>query len=419
MKDKEVLSYILSLEKRGVLFGLENITSILRAIKNPEKAYSTVHIGGTNGKGSVAKVLSSILTFQGFRCGRYTSPHLHIITERFSVNEREMEYDEFVEISMYVWERIENEKIEKSFSFFDFTTAVAFEYFRRRSVEIALIEVGLGGRLDSTNVITPLVSVITNVTYDHMDYLGNKLSSIAKEKAGIIKEGVPVVTGAQGLPLRIIKASAKKKNSPIYVFGRNFFLEKVKERVMNYKGIKWNLENLYVNLLGDHQLFNVSLALCVLEILSEKGFPVCESTIRFALENVQWMGRLEIVREKPKIILDGAHNVAGIKALTEYMKNLSGKKKVCIFGVMKDKDFKGMAKLIRMWANEIIITRPSLERSLCVEELKKVLPFALPTQSVKEALDIAKKIAEDEDVIVVTGSLFTVAEARSLVNEVF
>lgn len=420
MKDSSVVKYILSLEKKGMFFGLDNIKAILGSIGNPERTYKAVHVGGTNGKGSVTKILSSILTREGFRTGRYTSPHLHSITERFSVNEVDMEYDEFVEISEYIWQRIESEKIQKSFTFFDFTTAVAFEYFRRKSIDVAIIEVGLGGRLDSTNVITPIVSIITNVAHDHMDYLGNTLSSIAREKAGIIKENVPIITGAEGIPLKVIKNVANEKKAPICIMGKDFCFEKVKAQIMNYRGLKWQMDGLYINLLGDHQFFNTSLALCALEILHGKGFSIQESSIRDTLSNIQWMGRLEIVKKRPLILLDGAHNVNGMKVLTEYVsKNLEGKKVICIFGVMKDKDFKRMANLVSSWAQELIITRPSVERALEVAKLRKILPFAYTTESVREALFKAKEIAKDENVIIVTGSLFTVAEARALIDEVF
>ncbi len=420
MKDSPLVQYLLSLEKKGMLFGLENISSILFALGNPHLSYRSVHVGGTNGKGSVTKVLSSLLVKEGYRTGRYTSPHLHSITERFSINEEDIKYEEFVKICEEIWQRIIDEKISTSFTFFDFTTAVAFEYFRRESVEIAVVEVGLGGRLDSTNVIKPLLSVITNVSYDHMDYLGSTISSIAQEKAGIIKENVPVITGAKGVALRILEDFASRKRSPLYVLGKHFSFEKIKERMMDYRGIKWNFHDLYVNLLGDHQLSNVSLALCALEILSENGFPVKESTIREGLSNIEWMGRLEIVKERPKIILDGAHNTSGMRALTKYIsENLKGRRIVCIFGVMKDKDFKGMAKLVLSWAEKLIITKPSLDRALDVKELKKLLPFAYPADSVREALENAKKEVGEDDVIVVTGSLFLVAEARALIHEIF
>ncbi|MCX7857557.1 MAG: bifunctional folylpolyglutamate synthase/dihydrofolate synthase [Deltaproteobacteria bacterium] len=420
MKKFSVIDHILSLEKRGMLFGLDNIRAILRALGNPEGAYMKVHVGGTNGKGSVTTILSKILTQEGFKTGKYTSPHLHSITERFSVNDKDVEYETFVGIAEYIWQKIEEEKVEKTFTFFDFTTAVAFEYFKRESVDIAVIEVGLGGRLDSTNVITPLVSIITNVGYDHMDYLGKTLRSIATEKSGIIKDNVPVVTGTKGISQKIISQVAREKSAPLYVLGKDFSFEKVRERQMNYMGINWKIDNLYINLLGDHQFFNTSLALCALEILSNKGFPVKESTIREALSDIKWKGRLEVVRERPTVILDGAHNPSGMAVLTEYVNNnLEGKRVICVFGVMKDKDYRRMAKFLSSWTKELIITKPSVERALEIEKLKRVLPFAYTASTVEKALVKAKELAKSDDVIVVTGSLFTVAEARALINEIF
>lgn len=420
MRGPKIVEYILSLEKRGILFGLDNIRSILDLIGNPQDLYKTVHVAGTNGKGSVCKILSLSLTLSGFRTGRYTSPHLHSITERFSVDEKDITYEEFVEIVEYIWSQIEKRLPDVNFSFFDFTTAVAFEFFRRKGIEIGIIEVGLGGRLDSTNVINPLVSVITNVSYDHMDYLGPTLKHIAEEKSGIIKEGIPVVTGAKGIALSIIKRRAKEKGSPIFVLHRDFDFKKVDEKIFDYRGISWKLNDLYVNLEGDHQFVNSAISLACLELLSERGFRVREDSIREALKKVEWMGRLEILKEKPLIVADGAHNVDGMKRLCEYvLRKHRGKNVITIFGVMKDKEFKKMAKLVSIFSDTIILTMPKMDRAQTVDVLKESFRDALKTESVREALILARDISKDDDLILITGSLFVVGEARALIDEIF
>lgn len=420
MKGQKIVDYIMSLEKRGVLFGLENIRSILDKIGNPQDSYKTVHVGGTNGKGSVCKILSTTLHLSGYRTGRYISPHLHSITERFSVDEQDISYEEFVEIAEYIWEKISDRVAEMNFTFFDFTTALAFEFFRRREIQIGVIEVGLGGRLDSTNVINPLVAVITNVSYDHMDYLGPTLRHIAEEKSGIIKSGVPVITGAKGVALNVIKKRAKEKNSPIFILNRDFHYRKVREKVFDYAGISWNIKDLYINLEGDHQLINASLALASLELLSQMGFEVKEDKIREAFRIVSWMGRLEILRDRPFIILDGAHNVDGMRRLKEYIfERHRGRRVITIFGVMKDKEFKKMAKLVSDFSHEVILTMPKMERAQSVETLKDSFKGARLTRTVREALSLAKEIASEDDLILITGSLFLVGEARAQVDEIF
>lgn len=204
MRYSEALEYLYGLEKLGIVFGLENIRRLLDIMGNPQRFFRAVHIGGTNGKGSVASMLSSVLDLAGYRAGKYASPHLLSFTERITINEREIAEEEVVELTAEMRKEIERKDRERPFTFFDFTTALAFEYFRRRHVDVALIEVGLGGRLDSTNAVEPFIAAITNVTFDHMDFLGNDIADIAREKAGIIKDGVPVVTAAVDRPRQII-----------------------------------------------------------------------------------------------------------------------------------------------------------------------------------------------------------------------
>ena len=301
-KYEKTLKYLFGLEKFGMVFGLDNIRWLLELVENPHHFIKTVHIAGTNGKGSTATMLTDILREGGFRVGKYTSPHLVSFTERITVNEKEITEEEVADITEYIRGRVREKDKNRPFTFFDFTTALAFEYFRREKVDIAVIETGLGGRLDSTNVIVPLLSMITNIAYDHTDQLGSSLAKIAFEKAGIIKQGVPVVTASEGISRQIIEDRAKELQCRAYTLNRDFSYEKTGDQRLAYKGISRNFGDVFVNLCGDHQLMNCALALCAAEVLSPLGFFVDDDAILTALSRVTWQGRLEKGERKPSCV---------------------------------------------------------------------------------------------------------------------
>jgi dihydrofolate synthase / folylpolyglutamate synthase len=413
----EILEYFAGLEKFGTVFGLENIEWILNLLDNSHRRIKTIHVAGTNGKGSVASMLSCILQEEGYKVGKYTSPHLVSFTERISVNEVEIREDEVADIANDLRKRVRDADEKRFFTYFDFTTALAFEFFYERQTDICIIETGLGGRLDSTNVVWPLVSIITNVDYDHMNYLGNEISGIAREKAGIIKKGVPVVTGADGIALSVIEETGREKGSAVYALGRDFHYAKVGDQCMTYEGLKTRIENAYVNLRGDHQLGNGALALAAAEYLETPGIHVSESAMRNGLSRVEWRGRLELVGEKPSILLDGAHNVHGARSLKEYLRShYTEKRKILVFGVMKDKAYKEILEEILPLFDIVILTRPDIERALSPHDLENFAPGSRITESVKDALKEAQAMASDLDLIVVTGSIYTIGEARSIVS---
>jgi dihydrofolate synthase/folylpolyglutamate synthase len=413
------LEYLYGLEKSGIIFGLDNIHWILSLIDNPHNLLKTIHIGGTNGKGSVARMSSAVLQEAGYRVGCYTSPHLISFTERIAVDDVPISEAETVELTEFIKGRIEATDPSRRFTFFDFTTALAFEYFRRKKVDLAVIEVGLGGRLDSTNVIHPLVSVITNVDFDHMDYLGESINEIAVEKAGILKHGVPCVTGAEGTSLEVIREAAQQK-CPLFVLNEAFQYRKTGDQVMSYQGLENAFSDLRINLIGDHQLSNCALALCTLELLARAGFTAEEEAIRLALAGLTWPGRLEKVHTKPLILLDAAHNPHGAKALASYIRtHCSDRRKILIFGVMKDKNFASMLAELAPLADEILLTRPRTERAALTEELIPFARNATVTETINDALKRAREIAGDDDLIVITGSFYTIGEARTLIDEVF
>lgn len=420
MRYSEALEYLYGLEKLGIVFGLENIRRLLDIMGNPQRFFRAVHIGGTNGKGSVASMLSSVLDLAGYRAGKYASPHLLSFTERITINEREITEEEVVELTAEMRKEIERKDRERPFTFFDFTTALAFEYFRRRHVDVALIEVGLGGRLDSTNAVEPFIAAITNVTFDHMDFLGNDIADIAREKAGIIKDGVPVVTAAVDRPRQIIEETAKLHGSPVYIMGRDFSYEKKGDQVMSYTGPAWTLDNLFVNLKGDHQFANAAVALCVAELLSSSGFEVNADHVRRGLAMVTWPGRIEVVREYPTVILDGAHNIEGARALVQFLEgHFSERRKVLVFGVLGDKEYEKMLGLLTPLADSVILTQPRSDRALSPAGLQKCLSRGIVSESLRDALNKARAITGERDVLVVTGSLYLVGEAKAIIDEIF
>ncbi len=416
-----IMEYLSGLESAGIIFGLDNIRSILNAIGNPHEGLRFIHITGTNGKGSVAAMLSSILKDAGYKVGKYTSPHLIRFNERIVVNDKEISNSEVWEIGDYIKGHIEGQGIDKRFSYFDFTTAMAFEYFYRKKVDIAVIEVGLGGRLDSTNVITPVLSIITNVEKDHVDYLGSSLEEIAKEKAGIIKKGIPVITGAQGIALNVIKKKAMELATPLFRKDYEFSFKKTKEQTLDFSYMDNKVyEDVFVNLKGDHQLFNASLAVCATLILKEKGLNIHRDAVYSGLARTEWPGRLEIIKGRPEIILDGAHNLHAVKALVTFMKDhYKNRKTILIFGIMADKDYESILKEIIPIANEVIFTKANTKRALSPYELANFADTCYITENVLDALKKSKNIVKDDDVILITGSLYIVGEAKKLIDEVF
>jgi dihydrofolate synthase / folylpolyglutamate synthase len=419
-KYEKTLRYLFGLEKFGMVFGLDNIRWLLDIVENPHHCINTVHIAGTNGKGSTATMLTHILREGGLRVGKYTSPHLVSFTERITVNEKEITEEEVADITEYIRGKVRKKDKNRPFTFFDFTTALAFEYFKREKVDIAVIETGLGGRLDSTNVLLPLLSIITNIAYDHTDQLGSSLAKIAFEKAGIIKPGVPVVTGCEGISQQIIEDRAKELQCRVHTLNQGFSYEKTGDQRLAYRGISRNFEDVFVNLYGDHQLANCSLALCAAEILASLGFFVQDDAILRALSRVAWQGRLEKVKEGPLVLLDAAHNPHGVHALSEFLHtHFQDKKKILIFGVMKDKEYEKMLEEILPSMDTVIFTKPDTERALSPYSMHAYLENAIIIDNMRGALEKAKSEATEKDLILVTGSFYTIGEAKTIINEIF
>ncbi len=416
---QQSLDYLYGLEKFGMIFGLTQVERILKAIGDPHREVQAIHIGGTNGKGSTAAMMASILQKEGYRVGLYTSPHLIQFTERIRVNGKEIEKEEVAALAGWMRERIEEADITPPFTFFDFTTAMALYYFTQRMVDLAVLEVGLGGRLDSTNIVDPLLSIITNISKDHEAYLGKSILKIAGEKAGIIKKGRPLITAAtQPHVLRLFSKICRERGSLYFRVGKDFRYIGTEDGDFHYEGLHRKLWGLHLNLRGFHQVVNATTALGAMEVLEDLGYPVSADAMVEGLREVGWPGRLEIVTSSPKVVLDGAHNPAGALVLRESLKKaFQYQHLILIIGVMKDKDIESILHLLAPLADHIILTKPNNDRAATPALLKKALgkngKRAEIIEDLKEAIERGLSITGQEDLLCITGSLYTVGEARA------
>lgn len=408
------LRYLYSLESRGWVFGLQNISQLLDLLGNPHLRLKAVHVAGTNGKGSVCAMLHSVLS-RRYRVGLYTSPHLHRLNERIKI-QGEITDEELVASIRFLRGKVEEAGRPETFTFFDFTTALAFYYFAQKEVDLAIVEVGLGGRLDSTNVIRPLVAVITNIGHDHMDILGPTLEEVAREKAGILKEGAPLVCGERKEgPLQVILDTAREKGTEVYLIGRDFYYHWEKD-LLSFRGRKWDLRGLRVGLLGRHQGENAALALATLELLEGLGFGVSQEEIRKGLEEVRWPARMELFPGPPRVLLDGAHNPEGMEVLRESLSLIPHRHLYLLIGVMADKDWKGMLERILPLCQAVFAFKPENPRALpperILQEARSRGVEAHEAEGAEEAVRMALARASGEDLVLCCGSLYAVAEVR-------
>lgn len=379
----------------GQKLGLEKIGQVLERLGHPERQFPCVHIAGTNGKGSTAAMIAAILKGAGYRTALYTSPHLIDFCERIRIDSEKIAPDDVLSYARRI-----HEVEEEPLTFFELATAMAFLHFAARSVDIAVLETGMGGRLDATNVVRPLISVITTIAMDHQLHLGETIEQIAAEKAGIIKEGVPVVAGS--LPdsaMRVVTQVAASKSSPIFQITRPV------------------PSSVKAGLAGEHQRLNAAIALHAASLLNKMGFNLREEHILDGLAHVSWPGRLETVRQTPWILLDGAHNLEAMRAVREFLeKNLRGRRLTVLMGAMTDKDLTGLIKEISPLVNEFIFTKVDLKRSAMPATLAEIAAGLGKKSRVSPEVGTALREIMDQqaanDVLLVTGSLFVVGEAR-------
>jgi len=366
---RDTMKRLLGLKRLGIRPGLESTRALLRVLGDPQEGLAAVHIAGTNGKGSVAAMMDSVLMAAGYRTGLYTSPHLSVFNERIRVSGSVIPDGDLSRIAARVLEAAEVVRAGGGMeaTFFEVATAMALLYFRQEGVEVALLETGMGGRLDATNVVRPLVSIITGVDMDHRAYLGGTIEDIATEKAGIIKEGVPVVSGAlRREAARVIeKRSAELKNTPLLCPGSGFSFEAGPSGGLDYHGPELSLEGLEVGLYGAHQKGNAALAIAGLEVLMPRFTAIDGRAIREGLGRVTWPGRFEVIQEGPDVIIDCAHNPAGAEALAEAIRGRFSPQAAItlVLGISRDKDIPGILASLLPLARRVIFTEACPERA--------------------------------------------------------
>jgi dihydrofolate synthase/folylpolyglutamate synthase len=401
---QDPLSYLFGLEQFGIKFGLQNIQAMCAALGHPERAFRSVHIAGTNGKGSVTAMVDAALRAAGHRTGRYTSPHLVRLNERFVVDGLQVEDADMIgaiaSVRTVVERLVTDRVLDAQPTFFEVTTAVAFELFRRAAVELAVIEVGLGGRLDATNVITPVATAITSIAFDHQRYLGNSLASIAREKAGIIKRGVPVVVGEVDVEaLAVIEEAAAAHDAPLV------------------RAAASDIGSVDVGLPGQHQRANAAVAVKLLQLLDDQGTTVGRSAIFEALRDARWPGRLDLRRlpDGREILMDAAHNAAGAQALATYLDRSSGDRLPLVFAAMRDKDAPAMFRTLLPAIASLILTRADNLRSADPHDLFRMARELAPSLSIdvvpapSDALELAWRQSSSNR-IVVAGSIFLLGD---------
>jgi len=422
MSFNDTLKWLYSFQRFGIKLGLERISYISKELGNPHKKYKVIHVGGTNGKGSVCMLLESILTNAGYKVGVYTSPHLQHISERIAIGKNRISEDDLVSLVNKV-KPIVNQMVKnnKDPTFFEIITAMAFHYFSCKNVDFAIIEVGLGGRYDATNIVDSTIIIITNVSLEHQNILGKNIKDIAFEKAGLIKKNIPVITAAKGDSLNIIEKVAKKRDLSIYKIDTKKWKRINHNQSIQEFIIKGILKDYSVRtqMLGKYQGENIALAIAAIENLQMNGIYITDLNILNGVEKAFNPGRMEIICYKPILLLDGAHNTAGMESLCNSIRNdFYFNKLIVILGILSDKDIPSMLSIIIPLANVIITTKSNISRACEPFALKEMITKldkkkeVIIKEKIIDAIEFAKTIAEESDIICITGSLYIVGRAR-------
>jgi dihydrofolate synthase/folylpolyglutamate synthase len=424
------LDYLLSFQKFGIKLGLDNISNLLAELGNPHHEFRSIHVAGTNGKGSVVALVHFALAEMGYRVGRFTSPHLVEFSERIVIGGDPIDdtrLDELVAELRPAVEKMKQGGDAEHPTFFEAVTALAFMQFAREKVDFAIVEVGMGGRYDSTNVIDPCVTVVNSISMEHRDYLGDTLKEIAGEKAGIIKPGVEVISATQEPDARqVIEARAGECESPAYYLGTDFDYEVTcgdfPSQRLDFRGPWRSIENIEINLAGRFQAHNAALAVMTLETLREKGLIAqndshTDAALRRGFAAAKWPARLEMLSELPCMILDSAHNPAAMKASVDSLIELFPARKVVpVVGMLGDKDVAASLEALRLLGDTIIVSQPDYERAMSAAALAEIatgiFEKVLLEPTISSAIERAIAITNPDDIILITGSLFNVAEVR-------
>lgn len=428
----EALQYLLSLghETMAIKLGLRNIERLLASLGHPQASFFSVQIAGTNGKGSTAVMLNSIALAAGLRCGLYTSPHLSRITERIHINGHEIAREDFARMATRVRESAESlcrdGELEAVPTFFEQVTAVALLAFREAGVKLAILETGLGGRLDATTAAGAQLVGITPIALDHQEYLGSTLREIASEKAAIIRPGVEAVVAPQDSDaLEVIEKRSRETGVVPRLAGSRFEITGTgdfgKLRA-TFETEEDRYSDLQPGLRGRHQAVNAAVAISLAECLRARGFSIPRSAIIEGIERAEHAGRLELWQGKPRILFDGAHNQASARAFRDYLREFVRVPVTLVFGAMRDKELREMALLLFPEASRLILTGMSNPRAATIETLRELVPHDFDSESVSlaaspgEAVRLALKLAPAEGLVAVTGSLYLVGEMRELLS---
>ncbi len=415
MQYEAAIRYLYGLEQRGMSPGLLHMRQVLAQRGSPERGFESVHVAGTNGKGSVAAMIASVLSQGGWRVGLFTSPHLHRLVERFRIGGRSMPRGE---LSRRVHELRPwlDKKSTPALSFFEVCTLLAFEWFRDKHCDVVVLEVGLGGRLDSTNVVQPKLSVITRIGLDHTDRLGPSLRHIAREKAGIIKAGVPVVAGVrEPEALAVIRARARRLGASLLRIDREFSVA-ARGAAYDVRVGEALLRGLRLPLVGSYQADNLGCAVAGLQVLAQEGFAVDDAALQKGLARVRWPGRLELIPGPPDVLCDAAHNPDACAELAKYLDGLAGvyARKVLIFGVLRDKDHASMLELLLPRVDAVVYVTPASPRAT----LASALGARFGGTTIDDpggALRYARKRAGKRGLIVAAGSIISMSAVRAQV----
>ena len=422
MTSEEALTYIHSVCWKGSIPGLGRTQTLLKKMGNPEKKLKFVHIAGTNGKGSTAAMTASILRKAGYRTGLYTSPYIYRFHERMQVDGEEITDEELAEVTEFVKPLADS--MAESPTEFELVSCIAFEYFCRKNCDIVVLEVGMGGALDSTNVIeTPEVAVITNIGLDHTEYLGDTVEKIAETKSGIFKRGghAVVYRGTHSVEAVFERVCAEKNVS---LKKADFDSLRLKQHTLEGQVFDCGArKNLVLPLLGDHQLHNAAVVLAVVDTLIEEGWQISEKNIREGIRDVRWPGRFDIVSRKPLFIIDGGHNPQCIEALVKNIQDyLTGKRVIALTGVLADKDYADMYRPVMPLVDRFVcITPPNprkLEAELLAQYLRNAGAEASACETIAQGVDLAMQLAGEDGVVLCFGSLYSIGAIRDALREI-
>lgn len=429
MKYEEAMKYITEVGNFGSNYGLERTYKLLEHLGNPERDLKLIHIAGTNGKGSTTSMITEILMGEGYKVGMYTSPFIEEFEERIQINRNNIPKESLAilmdEIKVAVDKVIEagyNHPTE-----FEIITVLMLLYFKKENIDFGVIEVGLGGTLDSTNVIKPIIQVITSISFDHTNLLGNTLEKIAREKAGIIKKGIPtVIYPQQEEVLKVIKNKCFEMDSELYIANNeNLNFENIVNLDKPYQLLKYNNEiDILLPLLGEHQIINLSVAMQAIEVLNNKNIiDISIANIVKSIKNVSWKGRLEVLSNNPYVVIDGAHNIQGIKTLSRNIKKYFKYENLyLILGILADKDVEEMIKIITPMAKKVYSVTPNSIRGELAESLKdEVSKFNKNCKAFdkyEEAYLEALNDASEKDLILASGSLYMIGDMRKIIRKI-